>query len=281
MKRRNKKLRIPFSYAALSLIGLLMIYPLIWMFFASFKTNREIFSSISLFPEKPVFDAFINGWKGSGQYSYTTFFLNNFKFVIPCVVFSIISSSLVAYGFARFRFRLKKICFAIVIATLMLPSSILIIPRYILFSKFDWLNTYLPIVVPCIFATESFFIFLLVQFMRGIPYDLDEAARIDGCNSFAILVRILLPLLKPALFSVGLFQFMWQWNDFFNVLIYINSVRKYPLSLALRMSLDVNANVAWNQVIAMSFCSIVPVIFIFFFAQKYFVEGISTTGLKG
>ena len=201
--------------------------------------------------------------------------------VVPTVFFTLVSSSLVAYGFARFRFPMKKNLFILMLSTMMLPNSIVIIPRYLLFNKWHWLNTYLPFIVPAMFACNSFFIFMLVQFIRGIPRDLDEAATIDGCGAVRVFVEILVPLMKPALFSAGLFQFMWTWNDFFNTLIYISKVEKYPLSLGLRISLDSASAVQWNQVMAMALLSILPLVVIFFFAQKYFVEGIALTGLKG
>jgi oligogalacturonide transport system permease protein len=166
------------------------------------------------------------------------------------------------------------------LSTLMLPNAVIIIPRYILFNSLDWLDSYLPFIIPAIFATNSFFIFMLVQFLRGIPKELDESAVIDGCNSFMILARILLPLSKPALFSAAIFQFIWTWNDFFNVLIYVNSIKKYTVSLGLRMALDIQAAVNWNQVMAMSVVAIVPPVLVFFFSQKHFVEGIATTGIK-
>jgi len=150
-----------------------------------------------------------------------------------------------------------------------------------LFNKLGWLDTYLPFIVPAIFACNAFFIYLMIQFFRGLPRDLDESAKIDGCNSFGILIRILIPLCKPALFSIGIFQFIWTWNDFFNSIIYISSVKNFTVSLGLRMTLDAASAVSWNQVLAMSVLSALPCILIFFFAQKYFVEGIATTGLKG
>jgi len=150
-----------------------------------------------------------------------------------------------------------------------------------MFRNLGWLNSYLPFIIPSIFATGPFFIFLLVQFFRGIPKELDESAVIDGCNSLYLLYKIIVPLSKPALFSVGLFQFMWTWNDFFQPLIYINSVSKYTLSLGLRMSMDVTSGILWNNILAMSFVTILPLIVLFFFTQKFFVEGIATTGIKG
>ncbi|TBL80597.1 carbohydrate ABC transporter permease [Paenibacillus thalictri] len=269
------------AYCFLILLGIVMIYPLLWIFASSFKSNDEIFTNVGLIPSHFTADSYLKGWKASGQYTYGTFFLNTFKLVIPTVLFTILSSCIVAYGFARFRFPLKKIMFALVIATLLLPNEIIIIPRYILFKNFGWLNSYWPFIIPALFGTYSFFIFMMLQFIRGIPRELDESARIDGCNSFAILWRIILPLCKPAIFSIAIFQFVWRWNDFLNVLIYVNSVAKFPISLALRMSMDVTGTVAWNQLMAMSILCILPPMLIFFLAQKYFVEGISTTGIKG
>lgn len=271
-----------FRYFIMTFFGLVMIYPIIWLFLASFKTNEEIFGTHTpLLPSSFSPEAYIKGWQGSGTYTYTTFFLNTFKMVIPTVVFTLISTSLVSYGFARFRFPLKKILFTIMILTLMLPNSVIIIPRYLLFKKLGWLNSYLPWIAPAALACYPFFIFQMIQFFRGIPQELDEAAKIDGCSAWNILIHILLPLCKPALFSVGLFQCIWTWNDFFNSMIFINSVDRYTLTLGLRMSLDTQAAVNWNQVMAMAIVTMIPLIILFFAAQKYFVEGISTAGLKG
>lgn len=277
----KKTARLICSYIFLSILGIIMVYPLLWMFSASFKTNNEIFSSFSLIPRQIVKGSFAAGWKGSGQYSFGLYFSNTFLMVLPTVLLTIISSLLVAYGFARFKFRFKKVLFALVLASLMLPTEVIIIPRYMLFNSLSWLDSYLPFIVPAAFATYSFFIFMLVQYIRGIPRELDESAFIDGCSSFRILTRIIIPLCKPALISVAIFQFVWRWNDFLNPLIYISSVRKYPLSLALRMTLDVTDTIAWNQVMSMSVLSLVPPVLLFFFTQKYFVEGVATTGLKG
>lgn len=265
----------------LSFFTLVMIYPLLWMFFASFKTNQEIFASASLLPESFSLDSFITGWRSTGRVTYATFFLNTFKLVIPSVIFTVISSVLVAYGFARFRFPFKKQLFAIMLATLMLPHTVIMIPRYMIFRNLGWLDTYLPFYIPALFATYPFFTFMLVQFFRSIPKELDEAAKIDGCNSFKTLVLILLPTLKPALFSVAIFQFVWMWSDFLNPLIYLSSVNNYPVSLALRMSLDTAAAVDWSPIMAVSTLSVIPPMLVFFFSQKYFVEGISNSGLKG
>lgn len=269
------------AYLMLTLIGIVILFPFAWMIFACFKTNAEILGSTKLLPNSYSFDAFIKGWKGVGNITFATYFKNTFLMVIPTVLLTVFSCSLVAFGFARFKFPLKKLLFAMMISTLMLPNSVIIIPRYLIFNKLGLLNSYWPFYLPAAFACFPFFIFMIIQFLRGIPKELDEAAYIDGCSSLRLYFEILLPLIKPALFSAGLFQFMWTWNDFFNTLIYISSVKKFPVSLGLRASLDTAAQVQWDKVMSMSVISILPLIILFFFAQKYFVEGISTTGLKG
>ena len=268
-------------YFLIILLGFIMVYPLLWIIASSFKPNEEIFASFSLMPHKFIWDSYSRGWIGVGQQTYSLFFFNTFKLVIPTVFFTLFSSVLVAYGFTRFNFPLKKFLFALMLAMLMLPKTVIIIPRYMLFRNFHWLDSYLPFYIPALFATQSFFIFMLVQFLRGIPRELDESAVIDGCNSWQILYKILLPLLKPALFSVTIFEFIWSWNDFFNPLIYISSVTKYPLSLGLQISLDLGVAIKWDQIMAMSVVTMIPPILVFFFTQKYFVEGVATTGLKG
>ena len=281
--RKKSQTKVFISYILLILLAIVMIYPLIWMISAIFKTNEEILgaNSLKLIPENPVFDAIKNGWEGSGQYTFSTFIINTFEIVIPSVLFTALSSTVVAYGFARFNFKGKKLLFTIMLSTLMLPETVLLVPRYMLFKNIGWLNTYKPFIVPALLGCYPFFTFMLVQFFRGIPKELDESAEMDGCNSLVILIKVLLPLCTPSIISVIVFQFVWRWNDFLNVLIYISSVAKYPVALALRMSMDNAAAFNWNQIIAMSMVAILPPTILFFCAQKYFVEGITTSGLKG
>ncbi len=278
----EKGIKKVLAHVFLCLMGILMVYPLLWLFFSSFKSNNEIFSSLGLLPRQFTIEPYIKGWNGVGRYSFSEFFLNTFKIVIPSLVLILVSTTLVAYGFARFKFPMKKLLFTVMLSTLMLPASVVIIPKYLLFRNLDWLDTYLPFIVPAAFAGSPFYIFLMVQFLRGLPRELDESAVIDGCSSFLILWKILLPLCKPALFSIGIFHFISAWNDFFNVLIYISSVRNYTLALGLRMSIDgQSGDINWNQIMAMSVVTIVPCVLVFFFSQKYFVQGIATSGLKG
>ncbi len=280
-RSRKKRVFTIVTHVVMILLGIFMLYPLIWMLFSSFKTNSEIFGSMSLLPKEPIWDSFAKGWNGTGRITYTTYYKNTFLIVLPTMAFTVFSCSIVAYGFARFRFRFKQQLFVLMISTLMLPNSVLVIPRYLLYNKLGWLNTYFPFLMPALFACYPFFIYMMVQFFRGLPRALDEAATIDGCNSFQVYWHILMPLCKPALFSAAIFQFIWTWNDFFNSLIYINSVRKYPVVLALRMSLDATSAANWNQVLAMSVVSLVPGTILFFSAQKYFVEGVSAGSVKG
>lgn len=280
MKKKNREKVI--AYVILVAVGFLMIYPLIWLFFATFKSNQELFGKMALLPEHFSFESFKNGWRGSGQFTYGTFYINTFKLVVPTVLFTVVSTGIVAYGFARFKFPGKKILFLLMISTMMLPDSVIVIPRYVAFNKFGWVDSYMPFWMPALLACYPFFIFMQIQFLRGIPRELDESACIDGCNPFMTYIKVLLPLMKPAIFSVVIFQTLWRWNDYFNNLIYISSVKNYTLSLALKMSIDGQGSATpWNQVLAMSFVSMIPPILLFFFAQNYFVEGITAGGIKG
>lgn len=278
---RKARINAAIRYVILGLVGLVMLYPLIWLVGASFKTNSEIFANPGFLPHNPTADGYIEGWKTSTPYTFGTFFLNSFKIIVPKVIGTVISCTFVAYGFARFDFPFKKILFGSVIAILLLPNVVTRIPQYILFRDLGWLDSFLPLWVPSALAGDAFFVFMLVQFLRAIPGDMEEAARVDGANSWQTLVFIVVPMLAPALISVALFQFMWTMNDFLGPLIYISSVDKYPVSLALKLSIDTTEAFAWNRILAMSVLTITPALAVFFAAQKYFIEGISAGGIKG
>lgn len=279
-KQRNT-LNTTLRYLVLGVVGLVMIYPMIWMAGASFKSNNaEIFSSIGFIPKNPTLDGYISGWN-SEPYSFSVFMLNTYKFVIPKVIGTIISATVTAYGFSRFKFKGQGFLFGLCMATLFLPQVVLNVPQYLLFSKFNWLNSYLPIVVPSFLAVDTYFVFMLVQFMRSIPRELEEAAEIDGCNSLQRLWYVIVPMVKPSMVSCALFQFMWSSNDFMGPLIYVDSVKKYTASLGLRMFMDAEAGFQWNKVLALSIITILPSLIVFFLAQDQFVEGISAGGVKG
>ncbi|WP_338532223.1 carbohydrate ABC transporter permease [Nitratireductor thuwali] len=268
-------------YFLLAGVGLVMLYPLIWLIGASFKTNSEIFTNPGFIPQEPTIDGYIQGWKTSTPYTFATFFWNTFLIILPKTIGTAISCAAVAYGFARFEFPGKKILFATLIATLLLPNVVTRIPQYLLFRDLGWLDTFLPLWVPSAFAGDAFFVFMLIQFLRAIPRDMEEAARVDGANTLQTLIYIVVPMLAPALISVCLFQFMWTMNDFLGPLIYLSSVDKYPISLALKLSIDTTEAFQWNRILAMSVLALMPALVVFFLAQKYFIEGISTGGVKG
>ena len=268
-------------YTLLTVVGLIMLYPLIWLIGASFKTNSEIFGSIGFIPQEPTLEGYRKGWETSTPYTFGRFFWNTFLIILPKTIFTAISCALVAYGFARFEFPFKRFFFATLIATLLLPNVVTRIPQYILFRDLGWLDTYLPLWVPSAFAGDAFFVFMLVQFLRAIPRDMEEAARVDGANSLQTLLYIVVPMLMPALISVMLFQFMWTMNDFLGPLIYLSSVEKFPVSLALKLSIDTTEAFDWNRILAMSVLALLPALIVFFIAQKYFIEGISAGGVKG
>ncbi|MFK7854901.1 MAG: carbohydrate ABC transporter permease [Granulosicoccus sp.] len=280
-EQRRARASAFFRYSILIMMGILMVYPLLWLIGASFKTNNEIFTSPGFWPKEPTIQGYVDGWKTSTPYTFGRFFFNSLCIVIPKVIGTAISSTLVAYGFARFEFRGKKIFFAILIGTLLLPDVVTRIPQYLIFRELGWLDTYLPLFVPQWFAWEAFFVFMLIQFLRSIPRDMEEAARVDGANSFQALIYVIVPMMLPAIISVCLFQFMWTMNDFLGPLIYISSVEKYPVSLALKLSIDATEAFNWNKILAMSVLTLLPSLIIFFLAQKRFIEGISTGGVKG
>jgi oligogalacturonide transport system permease protein len=280
-EHRRHKAGIVLRYLMLAAVGLLMLYPLIWLIGASFKTNSEIFANPGFWPENPTLDGYIKGWQTSTPYSFGTFFLNTLWIVIPKVIGTAVSCTAVAYGFARFEFPFKKLLFASLIATLLLPNVVTRIPQYLLFRDLGWLDSFLPLWVPSAFAGDAFFVFMLVQFLRAIPRDMEEAARVDGATTWQTMIFIVVPLLMPALISVCLFQFMWTMNDFLGPLIYISSVDKYPVSLALKLSIDTTEAFEWNRVLAMSVLALTPALAVFFLAQKYFIDGISSGGIKG
>jgi len=268
-------------YVILTVVAIVMLYPIIWMIGASFKSNSEIFTSIGFIPSSIDFQAYIDGWNTKGDYTFTLYFINTFKYVIPKIIFTLVSATITAYGFARFDFPFKKVMFSLLMATMFLPQVVTRIPLYLFWKNLGMLDSYVPLTANSFFGQEPFFVFMLIQFLRSIPRDLDEAATVDGCSSFGVLWRILIPALKPALISCVIFQFVWTFSDFLGPLIYITSQEKYPVSLALKLNVDPSTNTPWNQVFAMSLISLLPAIILFFSAQKYFVEGVTSSGIKG
>ncbi|NOU96147.1 ABC transporter permease subunit [Paenibacillus sp. LMG 31456] len=262
-------------------IALLMLYPILWLVASSLKPNDEIFSTAySLIPSRLDFNNYVTGWKGFAGNTFSTFFKNSFIIVILSTIGAVASSALVAYGLARIPFKGKAFWFGCVMMTMMLPHDVTIIPQYVMFAKLGWLSSFKPIIIPSFFG-YPFFIFLIMQFIRTIPHEMDEAAKIDGCNKYTIFFRIIVPLIVPSLVTSTIFSFYWKWDDFINPLLYLSKPSLYPVSLALKLFLDGDSLNNWGGMFAMSTASLLPIIIVFFIFQKFIVEGISTSGLKG
>jgi multiple sugar transport system permease protein len=275
-------LRHSFTHIFIITLGLLMIYPVVWMIVSSFKPNNMIFSDQSLIPNAVTIDNYISGWRGYAGTTFERFFANSIMMSLVAIVGNLISCTMTAYAFARLEFVGKRIWFALMLMTLMLPAHVTLVPQYILFNNFGWVGTYLPILVPKFLAVDAFFIFLLVQFMRSIPKEVEEAAIIDGCSKIGVFFRIIIPLAVPALVTTALFTFLWTWDDFFNHLLYLTKPDTFTVSRALRTFVgDSGAVSNWGGALAMATLSIIPAFILFFSLQKYFVQGIATTGLKG
>ena len=274
-----------FQYFVLILVGVIMIYPLVWMVGATFKPNAEIFAGIGFLTANPTLQGYIDAVTQNygGDISIWRAFINTYSFVIPKVIFTVISSVIAAYGFSRFKFKGRDMLFGIMISTLFLPQVVLNVPQYLMYNSFGWINSpfYLPLWVPTLFATETYFVYQLVQFMRSIPHDLDEAAAIDGCGPVKILYKIIAPMLSPSLVACGLFQFMWSCNDYMGPLLYVQTPSKYPMSIFVKLSMDADSGFNWNRILALSLISIIPQLVVFFCAQDAFIDGISAGAVKG
>lgn len=259
--------------------GFVMIYPLLWMVSSSLKPDTVIFRDPSLIPTQFEIDNYIDGWTALRR-PFSHFIWNSMTVVMGAVIGNLISCTLAAYAFARLQFRSKTFWFALMLVTIMLPIHVLIVPQYVMFSQIGWVNTFLPLIVPKFVATDAFFIFLLVQFFRGVPRELDEAARIDGCGHFGTFFRILLPLATPALATTAIFTFIWTWNDFFSQLIFLTSPTNHTVTVALRSFVDNTGESSWGELFAMSTVSLLPLFAVFLLGQRFLVRGIATTGIK-
>ncbi|WP_430036767.1 carbohydrate ABC transporter permease [Neorhizobium sp. BT27B] len=261
-------------------ICFVMIYPILWMLSGSLRPASELFGGdAGLIPSQVTVEAYPKGWFGL-QINFGQFFLNSLVIAVLATIGNVLAASLVAYAFARLQFWGRGFWFALMLGTLMLPYHVTLIPQYVLFRSLDWVNTWWPLILPKYFAVDAFFIFLMVQFFRGIPKELDEAARMDGCSAWRIYWKIILPLSMPVLATAAIFSFIWTWEDFFGPLIYISEMRNYTVQLGLRSFIDSSGTSSWNELFAMSVLSLVPIFLIFLFFQRLLIEGIATTGMK-
>ena len=263
-------------------IGILMIYPLLWMVMSSFKETNTIFLTAgSLIPDKFTLVNYMTGWKGFAKITFGTFFKNSAFIAVTATVGTVFVSSFVAFGISRCQFPGKKILFMAVLLTMMVPAQVIMVPQYIWYQKLGWVGTFLPLIVPYCFAIQGFFVYMMFNFIESIPKELDEAAKIDGCSYYGIYTRVVFPLMVPALVTSAIFSFIWRWDDFMSALLYINKAAQYPVSLALKLFTDPGSTSDYGAMFAMSTLSLLPVLIIFVFSQKYLVDGIATSGLKG
>jgi multiple sugar transport system permease protein len=279
--RRRSTAKNVLWLVAMIVLTAIILYPLAWMVSASFKPTSEFGANQGFLPVNPTIDNYFKVLEGVGGVPLWQFFLNSFLLAIGSVIGTVISASLAAYAFARIRFRGGGAWFAVMIGTLLLPFHVLIIPQYMLFRSLDLVDTFAPLLVGKFLATEAFFVFLIVQFIRALPRDMDEAARIDGCGHGRIYWSIILPLIKPALVTASIFAFIWSWNDFLGPLLYLNSTEKYPLPLALRVFNDQTSTSDYGATVAVSVLALLPILLFFIVFQRFLVEGVSTQGLKG
>jgi len=267
------------KHAGLIAFGFVMLYPLLWMLASSFKPNALIFREPGLIPTDIDLSNYTDGWNAL-LHPFSHYLINSALVVLGSLLGNLLSCSLAAYAFARLEFKGKRLWFAVMLMSIMLPIHVVIVPQYVLFSQLEWINTFLPLIVPKLLATDAFFIFLMVQFFRGIPRELDEAATLDGANHLRIYLQIMLPLSMPALATTAIFTFIWTWNDFFSQLIFLTRPEMYTVPIALRTFVDSTGNSSWGSLFAMSIVSLIPVFIAFLFGQKYLVKGIATTGIK-
>lgn len=276
----HRKINALIYHGLMLLVSFMMLYPVLWLAASSLKPNGDIFSTATeLIPRHLTIEHYTTGWKGFGHYSFATFFLNSLLVASLSSIGMIFSSALVAFGLARINFKGRNFWFVLMVITMMLPGQVMMIPRFVLFNKMGWVGTFLPMIVPAFFAS-GFNIFLIMQFIRGIPRDMDEAAKIDGCSWFGVFWRIILPLIIPSLVTVGVLTFIASWEDFMGALLYLNKPNMYTVAYALKMFND-SSQADYGATFAMSALSLIPILTLFFLFQKNLIEGISIEGLKG
>jgi multiple sugar transport system permease protein len=268
-------------FVVLIAITAVVLYPLVWLLFSTFKPNSEFGSNLGLLPNAPTVDNYIKVMEGIAGVPMWRFFANSLIIAVGTVIGTVFSASLAAYAFGRIQFKGLGIFFAAMIGTLLLPFHVVIIPQYLIFNQLDLIDTFVPLLLPKFLATEAFFVFLLVQFIRQLPRDMDEAARIDGAGHIRIFWSVILPLIKPALITCAIFAFIWSWNDFLGPLLYLTSPDNYPLPIALRLYNDQTSTSDYGATVTASFIALIPVLLFFLVFQRFLVNGVATQGLKG
>jgi multiple sugar transport system permease protein len=278
-RTRNPLVAAVARHLLLLSILFLVLYPLLWMVAASFRPSNEAFNTLGLWPSNFTLNNYRDGWN-FGTLNFSRFFLNSVVISLLCIIGNVVSCALAAYAFARLDFPFRRAAFALMLGTLLLPYHVTLVPQYVLFNQLAWINTILPLVVPKFLATDAFFIFLMVQFLRTLPRELGDAARIDGCGHLKTFLHVVLPLSLPALGTTALFTFIHSWNDFLGPLLYLNDPNRWTVAQGLAGFLDATGQSAFGSLFAMATLSLAPIITFFLLAQRLLIEGIATTGLK-
>ena len=271
--------RSALKHVVLIAASLLMIYPLLWLLVSSLRPTDVIFRTPGLWLNNVYLKNYTEGWFALSS-PFGHYMVNSAIVVIGAIAGNLFSCTLAAYAFARLKFRLRTLWFSIMLVTIMLPIHVVVVPQYILFNKLGLVNTFVPLILPKFLATDAFFVFLMVQFIRGIPRELDEAALIDGCGHWRIFSRVMLPLMGPAIATSAIFTFIWTWSDFFTPLIYLTDPIAQTVPVALRSFLDATSGSNYGAMFAMSILSLIPIFLAFLFGQRFLVKGIATTGGK-
>ncbi|WP_327712536.1 carbohydrate ABC transporter permease [Streptomyces sp. NBC_00464] len=280
-KPRGPAARSALWHVTVIVLVLALMYPVLWLVSSSFKPANEVLSNLSLLPDHGTASNYSQVFDGVAGYSVWRYFGNSLLVSGLAVIGNVLSCALAGYVFGRLQFRGRGPLFAFMLSTIMLPHHVVLIPQYIIFQKLDMVNTFWPLVLPKFFATDAFFVFLMVQFVRGLPKELDESATIDGCGPFRTFWYVILPLLRPAIITTSIFTFIWTWNDFFSQLIYLNDPSKFTLPLGLQMYVDQTSQSAFGPMFAMSVLALIPIGLFFIAFQRFIVDGVSTSGLKG
>lgn len=268
-------------YALLIILSIPFIAPFLWMLSTSLKEPSQVFANpVIWLPSVPQFHNYIDAWTKTKP-TFTTFYMNTIFITVLATLGSLISSSLVAFGFARLQFPGRNILFFVVLATMLLPSQVTLIPQYIIYKDLSWVNTYWPLILPSWLGGGAFNIFLLRQFFLTVPMEMDDAARIDGASSFDIYWRILLPLCGPVIATITIFSVMAHWNDFFGPMIYLTRNDMKTVALGLQLFKDIDGLISLHLLMAAATTAAIPMLAIFFLFQRYFVKGIALTGVKG
>ncbi|MEZ3160383.1 carbohydrate ABC transporter permease [Microbacterium sp. BWT-B31] len=267
------------KHIALVAVSLVMLYPLIWLVVSSLKPNDEIFRDLSIFTTDLTLDNYVSGWNDL-QAPFGLYLGNSMIISVGAIIGNLISCSLAAYAFARLRFRGRNLYFAIMLIGIMLPFQVVLIPQFVIFQQLGWLNTFLPLIVPKFLATDAFFIFLMVQFIRALPNEIFEAAKIDGAGHLRMFAQITLPLMIPALVTTAIFTFIWTWGDFFGPLIYLREPGMFPAQVALKGFIDAQEASNFGAMFAMSVVSLLPLFIVFLIGQRFLLRGFATTGIK-